>query len=182
MWRRRWGLSAPNSAGSIVATPLHGEIAPFRLISPPMRFPPLAVIGGSSPDQGYDAPGPSLGEAACKDIPNKRRLPRWGLRNLDGFWPKKAGKIPGKKLAFSQGIIPWLSPDAKHPGWPPMAAGSEAQGRQVLLSFPMRQREPSCLNASSNIRRRGAREIISLVGCGAKPRWVSPPQIPIYWT
>ncbi len=26
-----------------------GEIAPFRLISPPMRFPPQAVISGSSP-------------------------------------------------------------------------------------------------------------------------------------
>ena len=37
------------SAASMVATPLHGEIAPFRLISPPMKFPPQAVIGGSSP-------------------------------------------------------------------------------------------------------------------------------------
>ena len=32
----------------MVATPLHGEIAPFRVISPPMKFPPQAVIGGSS--------------------------------------------------------------------------------------------------------------------------------------
>ena len=29
----------------MVATPLHGEVAPFRLISPPMRFPPQAAIG-----------------------------------------------------------------------------------------------------------------------------------------
>ena len=71
-----------------------------------MRFPPPAVIGGSSPDQGDDLPGPSLGEAACKNISNKRRLRRWGLRNFDGFWLKKAGKIPGKKLAFSSGLFP----------------------------------------------------------------------------
>ena len=41
---------AVKSADSKVATPLHGEIAPFRLISPLMRFPPQAVIGGSSLD------------------------------------------------------------------------------------------------------------------------------------
>ena len=35
------------SAGSIVASPHSGHCS-FRLISPPMRFPPLAVIGGSS--------------------------------------------------------------------------------------------------------------------------------------
>ncbi|MBQ6961777.1 MAG: hypothetical protein IJP78_12435, partial [Clostridia bacterium] len=54
----------------------------------------LGALRPQTPDQGRDAPGPSLGEAACKDIPNKRRLPRWGLRKFDGFWPKKAGKIP----------------------------------------------------------------------------------------
>ena len=30
----------------------------FRLISPPMKFPPQAVIGGSSPRHGPSAPGP----------------------------------------------------------------------------------------------------------------------------
>ena len=40
------GLAAL-SAGSIVASPHSGHCS-FRLISPPMRFPPLAVIGGSS--------------------------------------------------------------------------------------------------------------------------------------
>ena len=58
------------------------------------------------PDQGDDLPGPSPGEAACKDISNKRRLRRWGLRKHEGFWPKKAGKIPRKKLAFSKGLFP----------------------------------------------------------------------------
>ena len=50
MVTRGWVLHTPReSAASMVATPLHGEIAPFRLISPPMKFPPQAVIGGSSP-------------------------------------------------------------------------------------------------------------------------------------
>ena len=35
--------------GSIVATPHSGDCS-FRLISPPIRFPPLAGIGGSSLD------------------------------------------------------------------------------------------------------------------------------------
>ncbi|MBQ6257461.1 MAG: hypothetical protein IJJ60_12795, partial [Clostridia bacterium] len=41
----------PPSAASMVAALLHGEIAPFRLISPPMIFPPQAVIGDSSPSE-----------------------------------------------------------------------------------------------------------------------------------
>ena len=60
MLGRRWGLSAPNSAGSIVATPHDGEIAPFRLISPPMKFPPQAVIGGSSRTRGVMPLDPHL--------------------------------------------------------------------------------------------------------------------------
>ena len=36
------------SAGSIVATPLHGEVAPFRLISALTRYPPLADVRASS--------------------------------------------------------------------------------------------------------------------------------------
>ena len=66
----------------------------------------MGALRPQTPDQGDDLPGPSLGEAACKNTSNKRRLRRWGLRKLDGFWPKKAGKIPGKKLAFSSGLFP----------------------------------------------------------------------------
>ena len=57
------------SAASMVATPLHGEIAPFRLISPPMKFPPQAVIGGSSPRTVFP-PAPSVlpgGKTARKE-------------------------------------------------------------------------------------------------------------------
>ena len=39
------------SAGSIDASPHSGHCS-FRLISPPMRFPPQAVIGGSSCTKG----------------------------------------------------------------------------------------------------------------------------------
>ena len=70
----RWGLRGPSSAASKVATPLHGEIAPFRLISPPMKFPPQAVIGGSSP-------------------------PRFFLKFLRNF---RAEKPQGRKISFSR--------------------------------------------------------------------------------
>ena len=51
MVTRGWVLHTPrDSAASMVATPLHGEIAPFRLISPRAKLPPQAVARGSSPD------------------------------------------------------------------------------------------------------------------------------------
>ena len=37
---------------------------------------------------------------------NSLRLPRWGLRKFEGFWPKKAGKIPGGKFTFPWGLFP----------------------------------------------------------------------------
>ena len=43
------------SAGSIVANPHSGHYS-FRLISPPMKFPPQAVIGGSSGPDAITAP------------------------------------------------------------------------------------------------------------------------------
>ena len=50
--------------------------------------------------QGRDAPGPSLGEAACKNISNKRRLRRWGLRKFEASGPRKPGKSLGKSSLF----------------------------------------------------------------------------------
>ena len=50
MVTRGWVLHTPrDSAASKVATPLHGELAPFRLISPRAKLPPQAVARGSSP-------------------------------------------------------------------------------------------------------------------------------------
>ena len=69
------------------------------------------------PHQVTEYPGPAPGDIAPLEETNSLRLPRWGLRKLDGFWPKKAGKIPEGKARFSLGIIPRLSPDALHPGW-----------------------------------------------------------------
>ena len=34
------------------------------------------------------------------------------------FWPIESQENPQGKASFLLGIIPWLSPDAKHPGWP----------------------------------------------------------------
>ena len=53
------------SAGSIVASPHSGHCS-FRLISPPMKFPPQAVIGGSSGPEAITAPSqPSFQSTAC---------------------------------------------------------------------------------------------------------------------
>ena len=48
---------------------------------------------------------------------NGLRQPRWGNEKFEGFWPKKAWENPRGKVNFPLRIIPWLSPDAKHPGW-----------------------------------------------------------------
>ena len=115
----------------------------FRMISPPMRFPPQAVIGGSSCARGVTPLDPAPDEITCMDIPNKRRLPLGGTK-VSSFWPKKA--------AFS--------------------GRARSTRLQALLSVPKQQREPSCLYTSSIIRRSGSREVTSLVGCGVKPRVV----------
>ena len=39
-----------------------------------------------------------------------------GLGKFEGFWPKKAWENPRGKVYFPLRIIPWLSPDALHPG------------------------------------------------------------------
>ena len=54
------------------------------------------------PYQGNDSPGPLTWRSCLDGFTYGHRLPRWGLRKFEGFWPKKAGKIPGGKLAF-----PW---------------------------------------------------------------------------
>ena len=69
MVTRGWVLHNPRvSAASKVATPLHGEIAPFRLISPPMKFPPQAVIGGSSPPVFPLAPSVLPGGKTARNV------------------------------------------------------------------------------------------------------------------
>ena len=162
----RWALRAPSSAGSIVATPLHGEIAPFRLISPPMRFPPQAVIGGSSCARGVTPLNPHSAKQLARIYRTSAACGAGVYESLMASGPRKPGKPQGK-ARFPPGVLPWLSPDASHQGWPPKAAGPEAQGRQVLLSLPLQQREPSCLNASSNFRRRGCRGSSPAAGSGA---------------
>ena len=53
------------SAGSIVASPHSGHCS-FRLISPPMKFPPQAVIGGSSGPEVITSPSQlSFQSTAC---------------------------------------------------------------------------------------------------------------------
>ena len=69
------------------------------------------------PHQGGDRPGPATGEITLLGYASKLRLARWGYEKLEGFWPKKARENPRGKVDFPLRIIPWLSPDVKHPGW-----------------------------------------------------------------
>ena len=138
----------------------------------------LGAIRPQPPDQGNDSPGPSLGETAYKDISNKRRL-SLGITKVSGFWPKKAGKIPRKKLAFSKGLFP---------GFPRMRSirvgrqrrpGQKHNGSK-LGRFPQTTAGNCFISASGNIRRRGCRGSSPAAGSGAAeaPGWPSL-QIPI---
>ena len=112
------------------------------------------------------------GEIHLLERADKLRLLRSGLRKYAGFWPQKAKKIPGGKQAFRPGIILWLSPDALHPDWRLLAAGQK-RNDSILDCFFKRQREAACLSSRAISAREGSRVIISLVGCGAKPRLCS---------
>ena len=69
------------------------------------------------PNQGPEDPGPATGDIALLRKADKFRLVRWGDGKFEGFWPKKAREHPRGKIDFPLRMIPWLSPDAKHPGW-----------------------------------------------------------------
>ena len=69
------------------------------------------------PNQGGDHPGPAFGEITWLGKADKFRLTRRGDDKFEGFWPKKAREHPRGKVNFPLRMIPWLSPDAKHPGW-----------------------------------------------------------------
>ena len=69
------------------------------------------------PNQGGDHPGPAFGEITWLGKADKFRLTRWSDGKLEGFWPKNAREHPQGKVNFPLRMIPWLSPDAKHPGW-----------------------------------------------------------------
>ena len=53
------------------------------------------------PHQGTEYPGPAPGEITPLEETNSLRLPRWGYEKYEGFWPKKARKIPRRKRGFT---------------------------------------------------------------------------------
>ncbi len=67
------------------------------------------------PAPGPEALDPLLAKLHGCNSPSVPRVPL-GLRKVWGFWPKKARENPRGKACFPLRIIPWLSPDAKHPG------------------------------------------------------------------
>ena len=122
--------------------------------------------GLAPPDlrQGGDRPGPALGDqvrcgekatfACCAGV----------TESLRASGPRKPGNHPKGKVNFPSRMIPWLSPDALHPGWRPKDAGPEAQRHQARFPRSSKlQRETSWFYHSSIIRYCGSRGIIPLV-------------------
>ena len=84
------------SAGSIVASPHSGHCS-FRLISPPMKFPPQAVIGGSSGPEAITSPSRlSFQSTAC--VRSLVRLTSILLRGVQGDHPP--GQVWAESPAF----------------------------------------------------------------------------------
>jgi len=77
---------------------------------------PLGLFA-PDPNQGPEDPGPATDDIALLRKADKFRLARWGDGKFEGFWPKKAWENPQGKVNFPLRMIPWLFPDAKHPGW-----------------------------------------------------------------
>ena len=84
------------------------------------------------PHQGDDPPGPAPGEITLLEETNSLRLLRWGYEKFEGFWPKKARKIPRGKFTFSWGFS-LVFPDAKHPDWRffPQAQSSQVRTADI---------------------------------------------------
>jgi hypothetical protein len=82
----------------------------------------------------------------------KQLPPALEIRKSESFWPKiKPGKSQGKR-AFHLGLFLGFPRNASHPGWPLSAAGPEAKRRKLDIPFKQ-QREASCLDTPSNIRK-----------------------------
>ena len=110
----------------------------------------MITLGLCAPDphQGDDRPGPAYGEITGEHEPAMHACCVGGTKKLEGFWPKESqGKSAGKSELFPTGL-PWLSPDALHPGWRLSVAGPEAHCRQACLSrsfLPHRETIPFLL-------------------------------------
>ena len=101
---------------------------------------PREPLGLFAPDphQGPEDPGPATDDIALLRKADKFRLARWGDGKFEGFWPKKAWENPQGKVNFPLRMIPWLFPDAKHPGWrrSPQAQSSQVRFMRTLLVSP----------------------------------------------
>ena len=62
-------------------------------------------------------PGPATGDITLLGVSTTFACCVGGDDKYEGFWPKKAREHPRGKVNFPSRMIPWLSPDAKHPGW-----------------------------------------------------------------
>ena len=107
----------------------------FRLISPPMKFPPQAVIGGSSLDPHLRMLLAAADKQVSRSCLRKREHPVW-RRMLTGTaaFSRRTGaqSAPGKgtgeslgKASFPPGIIPslFLCPEASNFSYPRVTGG-----------------------------------------------------------
>ncbi len=160
MHLRSRGLRGPSSATSKVATLLHGEIAPFRLISPRTEHPPQAAVRGSSPRQEDDPPGPlSCGNNGTRRSSNYPQ-PLEGNAKLDVFM------LLARPLSAA-------SPDAKHPGKAGKISGesSLSPGDYSRLSWGQK---PSDFRKPQRGRRKLSVSSNGVISPGAGPGYSVP--------
>ena len=94
---------------------------------------------------------------------DKLRLARWDEEKFEGFWPKKAREHPQGKVNFPLRMIPWLSPDAKHPGWRLRRRARSTMIPIQSSAFLPASAGTKLFSNSSSLRYCGSRGIIPLV-------------------
>ena len=99
MFRSVWQLPRPQRTVKKQSVMFRRPVLPCYKISEE----PLGALRPQTPDQRPLSSGLLLSEITLLGKTNGLRLPRWGLRKFDGFWPKKAEKYPEGKRAFPSG-------------------------------------------------------------------------------
>ena len=117
-----------------------------------MRFPPLAVIGGSSPDQGQTAPGLPLGEITCLGFQTTFACRAGMYESLMLLAQRKPGKSPGAIL-HSPGDYSSAFPGCRASGLAAFSGRARRIRPSIEAVSSKQQREESYFDEPSNIRK-----------------------------
>ena len=152
--------AAPSSATLKVATLLHGEIAPFRLISPRTEHPPQAAVRGSSPTR----------RMILLDL-SPAEITRRGETTVFRICLKETAKLDAVMLLARP--LSAASPDARHPGKAGKISGesSLSPGDYSRLSWGQK---PSDFRKPQRGRRKLSVSSNGVISPGAGPGYSVP--------